>query len=232
MGLAAPLRSVMLGWRAVARRSTERSPRGEGRRPRLSTGSKKQSAAEPAAAIVRALGNERSVDDPDSSTSGAGREKAGVAAPLPAPRYRQREGHLLLVDDTTSARMALVRQKGTRPELVVRGALTELGHRFRLDNRSLDGSPDIANRSRRWVVFVHGCFWHRHGCKATTTPTRNREFWEAKFLRNVERDRRAIEALRARGYTVVVVWECETKRNPEQVSAQLASALGAPLRRG
>jgi DNA mismatch endonuclease, patch repair protein len=151
-------------------------------------------------------------------------------APL-APRYRQREGHLLLVDDTTSARMALVRQKGTRPELVVRGALTALGHRFRLDNRSLDGSPDIANQSRRWVVFVHGCFWHRHGCKATTTPTRNREFWEAKFLRNVERDRRAIEALRERGYTVVVVWECETKRNPEQVSARLASALGDPLKR-
>jgi DNA mismatch endonuclease, patch repair protein len=148
-----------------------------------------------------------------------------------APRYRQREGHLLLVDDATSARMALVRQKGTRPELVVRTALKALGHHFRLGRRGLEGSPDIVNRSRRWVVFVHGCFWHRHGCKATTTPTRNREFWEAKFLRNVERDRRSVEALIARGYTVVVIWECETKRAPELVRERLAGALGEPLRR-
>jgi DNA mismatch endonuclease (patch repair protein) len=163
-------------------------------------------------------------------TAPEGPLEAADAVSASAPRYRQREGHVLLVDDTTSARMALVRQKGTRPELVVRSALAALGHRFRLDNRSLEGSPDIANQSRRWVVFVHGCFWHRHGCKATTTPTRNREFWEAKFLRNVARDRRAIEALQARGYTVVVVWECETKRTPEQVSARLREALGDPLK--
>jgi DNA mismatch endonuclease, patch repair protein len=140
--------------------------------------------------------------------------------------YRPRDGHILWVDEATSARMALVRQKGTRPELVVRSALTALGHRFRLQSGDLEGSPDIVNQSRRWVVFVHGCFWHRHGCKATTTPTRNREFWEAKFLRNVERDRRSIEALRARGYTVVVIWECETKRAPELVRERLAAELG------
>jgi DNA mismatch endonuclease, patch repair protein len=149
-----------------------------------------------------------------------------------APRYRQREGHLLLVDDATSARMALVRQKGTRPEIVVRRALAALGHRFRLGNRSLEGSPDVVNQSRHWVVFVHGCFWHRHGCKATTTPARNREFWEAKFLRNVARDRRNVEALRALGYTVVVIWECETKRAPELVRQRLAALLGEPLKRG
>jgi DNA mismatch endonuclease, patch repair protein len=143
-------------------------------------------------------------------------------------RYRLREGHLLVVDDATSARMGLVRQRGTSPELVVRTALAALGHRFRLTNRDLPGSPDVANRTRRWAVFVHGCFWHRHGCKATTTPGRNREFWEAKFARNVARDRRALEALQADGYTVVVIWECETKRDPERVRALLAEALGAP----
>jgi DNA mismatch endonuclease, patch repair protein len=172
----------------------------------------------------------------------AGAATAADGSPLAKPpgsddpaavvaHYRRRDGHILWVDDSTSARMALVRQKGTRPELVVRSALTALGHRFRLQSSDLEGSPDIVNQSRRWVVFVHGCFWHRHGCKATTTPTRNREFWEAKFLRNVERDRRSIEALRARGYTVVVIWECETKRAPELVRGRLAAELGAPLRR-
>lgn len=142
--------------------------------------------------------------------------------------YRLREGHLLLVDDATSARMGLVRQRGTSPELVVRAALSALGHRFRLTNRDLPGSPDIANRARRWAVFVHGCFWHRHGCKATTTPGRNRAFWEAKFQRNIERDRRSIEALEASGYTVIVIWECETKRDSECVHARLIETLGAP----
>jgi DNA mismatch endonuclease (patch repair protein) len=86
----------------------------------------------------------------------------------------------------------------------------------------------MANRRRGWAVFVHGCFWHRHGCKASTTPTRNREFWQAKFLRNVARDQRSAEALRARGYTVVVIWECQTKRGLEAVRAALAQALSRP----
>jgi DNA mismatch endonuclease, patch repair protein len=129
-----------------------------------------------------------------------------------AARYRAREGHVLEVDDVTSARMARVRQKATRPELVVRRALRALGQRYRLTNRDLDGSPDLANRRARWVIFVHGCFWHRHGCKATTTPTRNRAFWEAKFARNWARDQRSVAALEARGYLVIVVWECQTKR--------------------
>jgi DNA mismatch endonuclease (patch repair protein) len=150
-----------------------------------------------------------------------------AASAAPQTRYSRREGHLLLVDDVSSARMGLVRQKGTKPELVVRSLLASLGHRFRVGRRGLSGSPDIVNMSRRWVVFVHGCFWHRHGCKATTTPSRNREFWEAKFQRNVERDRRSIEALEALGYTVIVVWECETKRDLEPLRERLAAELGA-----
>lgn len=122
--------------------------------------------------------------------------------------------------------MGLVRQKGTRPELMVRRLLAELGHRYRLTNRDLAGSPDIANRQKAWAVFVHGCFWHRHGCKATTTPARNREFWEAKFARNVARDRRSIEALEAAGFEVVVIWECQTKRGDEAVREELLSRLG------
>ena len=150
-----------------------------------------------------------------------------AAAPAASARYSLREGHLLLVDDVSSARMGQVRQKGTQPELVVRSLLSSLGHRFRVGRRGLSGSPDIVNVRRRWVVFVHGCFWHRHGCKATTTPGRNREFWEAKFQRNVERDRRSIAALEALGYTVIVVWECETKRELERLRQKLAALLAA-----
>ena len=143
---------------------------------------------------------------------------------------------MLSVDDATSARMALVRQRGTAPELVVRGLLTALGHRFRLRNRDLPGSPDIANRRQRWAVFVHGCFWHRHGCKATTTPLNNRAFWEAKFERNKARDERTQAELEALGYTVLVVWECETKaRSPallEHLQAALTAAGREPTRGG
>jgi len=79
-------------------------------------------------------------------------------------------------------------------------------------NRDLPGSPDIANRARKWAVFVHGCFWHRHvGCKRTTTPTRNRSFWIEKFRANIARDARVQAVLRSEGYRVIVVWECETE---------------------
>ena len=143
-------------------------------------------------------------------------------------RYRQREGHLLQVDDATSLRMAGIRQKSTRPELLVGKVLRALGLRYRLTNRDLPGSPDFANRRARWALFVHGCFWHRHGCGASTTPTHNREFWEAKFARNLARDAGAIEELRASGYRVIVVWECETKRGEAEILARLSRELAPP----
>jgi len=146
---------------------------------------------------------------------------------LEAVRYRVREGHLLQVDDATSLRMAGIRQKSTRPELLVGKLLRALGLRYRLTNRDLPGSPDFAHRRARWALFVHGCFWHRHGCSATTTPTRNREFWEAKFARNVARDARALDELRAGGYRVIVVWECETKRGEAELLERLSREFAA-----
>jgi len=128
-----------------------------------------------------------------------------------------REGHEIVVDAETSLRMAGIRQRDTKPELIVRKIVTALGHRYRVQNGTLPGRPDLANRSRSWVIFVHGCFWHRHrGCKRTTTPKRNREFWEAKFDRNVARDKRVQKELRADGFRILVVWECET-REPEKL---------------
>src|SRR5262249_54207199 len=136
----------------------------------------------------------------------------------------------LEVDAATSARMALVRQRGTAAELTVRRALRALGHQYRVRNRDLPGSPDVANRTRRWAVFVHGCFWHRHnGCVRTTTPQRNRTLWEAKFVANHLRDRRAVLALRRLGYAVVIVWECEAE-NSRSLARKLSS-LGRALAR-
>lgn len=112
-----------------------------------------------------------------------------------------------------SKRMAGVRQSGTSAELAVRKAASLAGLRYRLDNSDLPGSPDLANRRRKWAVFVHGCFWHRHaGCRRATTPKSNRDFWIAKFERNLARDHRVARELRELGYEVVVVWECEVGR--------------------
>jgi DNA mismatch endonuclease (patch repair protein) len=91
-----------------------------------------------------------------------------------------------------------------------------------VNNRDLPGSPDIANRSKKWAVFVHGCFWHRHdGCPRTTMPRRNREFWAEKFRANIRRDRKVIERLEACGYLVLIVWECEANAPSRQTLAAL-----------
>jgi DNA mismatch endonuclease (patch repair protein) len=124
--------------------------------------------------------------------------------------------------------MSRQRQRDTRPEIIVRRALTAIGLHYRLNNRDLPGSPDIANRSRKWVVFVHGCYWHRHdGCPRATTPKRNRSFWLEKFQNNQERDRRVCEELEALGYRVATIWECQT-RVLDKLERGLLKALSPP----
>lgn len=141
---------------------------------------------------------------------------------------RRRSPTSIRTDPKTSARLGRIRQHGTTPELAVRRILHELGHRFRIENRDLPGSPDVANRSRGWAVFVHGCFWHRHaGCYRTTTPKRNALFWKEKFVANQVRDRRVISELRRLGFTTAVVWECETM-HPDRVRRKLARRLPSP----
>lgn len=108
--------------------------------------------------------------------------------------------------------MARVRQKNTAPELVVRRVLHSLGLRFRLHDRRLAGSPDVVLPRWKIVIFVHGCFWHRHdGCVRSTSPKRNAEFWAGKFAANVSRDATNEKALSLAGWRVMTVWECETK---------------------
>jgi DNA mismatch endonuclease (patch repair protein) len=107
--------------------------------------------------------------------------------------------------------MQRVRQRGTPAERIVAGVCRALGLRYRLNVRSLAGSPDLANKARRWAIFVHGCFWHQHpGCPKATMPKRNAAFWREKFEANRRRDAAKIEALRSAGFSVAIVWECET----------------------
>jgi DNA mismatch endonuclease (patch repair protein) len=108
--------------------------------------------------------------------------------------------------------MSRIRQRDTAPELSVRKVAYAMGLRYTTKNRDLPGSPDLANRSKKWAIFVHGCYWHRHvRCSRTTTPKTNQGFWLAKFVRNVERDAQASSALKKRGYRVAVIWECHAR---------------------
>jgi DNA mismatch endonuclease (patch repair protein) len=125
--------------------------------------------------------------------------------------------------------MARVRQSGTAPELAVRKIFAANGLRYRLNNRSLPGAPDLANRRRRWAVFVHGCFWHRHsGCSRATTPKANAEFWLSKFARNTERDQEAVRALRAMGYRVATIWECDVTNSARRIARALRARQREP----
>lgn len=117
--------------------------------------------------------------------------------------------------------MRRVRGKDTKPEIVVRRVAFSIGLRFRLHRADLPGRPDLVFPSRRKVVFVHGCFWHRHhGCTRSSTPGSNRDFWIAKFDRNVERDARKERELREAGWDVLIIWECQT-RDPTLVTKRL-----------
>lgn len=108
--------------------------------------------------------------------------------------------------------MQAVNGRDTTPERVVRSMLHRLGCRFSLHRADLPGKPDIVMPARRSIVFVHGCFWHRHTCpRGKRAPASNRAYWRAKRQRNRERDRRAIAALRRAGWRVLVVWECQTQ---------------------
>lgn len=111
-----------------------------------------------------------------------------------------------------SALLSRVRQRGTAPEEVVQEMLKRLGHGYSPNVRGIPGTPDIVSADRSLAVLVHGCYWHRHrGCRASSMPAHNAEFWTAKFAANVRRDRRQLRELRKLGYSTMTVWECQTK---------------------
>src|SRR5690606_8963487 len=121
--------------------------------------------------------------------------------------------------------MSRVRGKDTEPELVVRRMAHRLGYRFRLHVSDLPGRPDLVFPGRRKVVFVHGCYWHRHDCKKATTPKSNIQFWLKKFDDNVTRDMKNLDDLAKGGWDALVVWQCETEKQDE-LADRLTAFLG------
>lgn len=126
-----------------------------------------------------------------------------------------------------SARMSRVRGKDTKPEWVIRRLVHQIGLRYRLHDSGLPGKPDLVFRSRRKVIFVHGCYWHRHpdaGCKLARLPKSRLDFWAPKLEANAQRDARHVAALEADGWQILVVWECEI-RDTEHTRNKLRSFL-------
>jgi len=124
--------------------------------------------------------------------------------------------------------MGRIRSKNTKPELIVRSMLHRCGFRYSLRRKDLPGKPDIVMPKYKSVVFVHGCYWHRHrACKNATTPAKNQEFWKEKFRRTLERDRQNRLDLKNGGWKVIVVWECEVMRNPEEVLTRILNCIEA-----
>ncbi len=134
-------------------------------------------------------------------------------------------------DKQRSWNMRRVQSADTTPEFVVRSLLHRAGFRFRLRKKELAGKPDIVLPKYKTVIFVHGCFWHRHpGCKRASMPKTNVEKWRTKFEKNVKRDKWVQEALREEGWRVLVVWECEVKTDPVAVINDIISQLGESTR--
>ncbi len=116
------------------------------------------------------------------------------------------------VSEQRSRNMSAIKSKNTKPEIKVRKVLHSMGYRFRLHSKDLPGSPDIVLPKYKTVIFVHGCFWHRHeNCKYASTPKTRPEFWNKKFKENIKRDSEIQDKIKNLDWRSVVIWECETK---------------------
>ncbi len=121
--------------------------------------------------------------------------------------------------------MSRIRSENTSPEKFVRSMLHGMGYRFRLHRKDLPGKPDIVLPKYKTVIEVRGCFWHRHkGCRGTTTPKSNQDFWLEKFSKNVKRDRQNGRKLKALGWKVIVIWECEIE-NESKLADKLSRKI-------
>jgi len=128
-----------------------------------------------------------------------------------------------------SYNMSRIKGKNTKPELLVRKWLWSRGYRYRLHRKDLPGKPDIVFHRQRKVVFVHGCFWHKHDCRYFKWPRTNREFWKKKINENVRRDQKNYQDLIADGWNYFIVWECQVKTEFEHITQQLNCFLEREL---
>ena len=132
-----------------------------------------------------------------------------------------------LSPERRSWNMSRIHSKDTSIEVAVRHWLYQRGYRYRKNVRSLPGKPDIVLRPYNTVIFIHGCFWHRHpGCKEALTPKTRTEYWQEKFNRNVNNDLKHQKALEEMGFRVVVLWECDIKTHLEDTMNSVAEILG------
>ena len=111
-----------------------------------------------------------------------------------------------------SKNMSHIRSTNSKPEVIVRKYLFSKGFRYRKNVRTLPGCPDIVLSKYKTVIFVNGCFWHKHDCPRFVWPSSNQDYWRPKILGNMERDKKNVEQLRSQGWNVIVVWECELKK--------------------
>ena len=129
----------------------------------------------------------------------------------------------IISEEKRSWNMSRIRGKNTKPEIIVRSLLHKIGYRFRLHRKDLPGKPDIVLPKYNTVIFVHGCFWHRHkGCKYAYTPKSRVKFWKDKFAGTVKRDKQQLKHLKEKGWNVEIIWECETA-NIDMLAARLRS---------
>jgi len=134
----------------------------------------------------------------------------------------------VLTPEQRQFNMSRIRGKDTKPEMLIRRGLHARGLRYRLHDRSLPGRPDLVFPKYRTVVFIHGCFWHAHGCSLSKLPATRQDFWQAKLGANAARDRKAVYALRAGGWRVLVIWECALRgsaRHKESVVLERAATF-------
>jgi DNA mismatch endonuclease (patch repair protein) len=122
-----------------------------------------------------------------------------------------------LTKEQRSVNMSKIRSKDTLPEIRIRKALWRMGYRYRLHYKQLPGKPDIVITKQKIVIFVHGCFWHRHeNCIEASRPKTNSAYWETKINKNIERDKKHQEGIKQMGYKIFIIWECEVKKNIEE----------------
>jgi DNA mismatch endonuclease (patch repair protein) len=121
--------------------------------------------------------------------------------------------------------MRRVRSSGTGPEQIVRSIVRRMGVRYRTCSRSLPGKPDLVIVKERKAILVHGCFWHGHKCEAGKLPSSNRSYWKSKQAKNALRDLHNARVLRARGWKLMVIWECQL-RGEKRLQTRLSRFLG------
>jgi DNA mismatch endonuclease (patch repair protein) len=122
-----------------------------------------------------------------------------------------------ITKERRSQNMSKIRSKNTLPEILIRKALWRMGYRYRLHYKLLPGKPDIVITRYKIVIFVHGCFWHRHeNCIEASRPKTNSEYWETKISRNIERDKKHQNEIKQLGWKVIIIWECSVKKDIEE----------------